>query len=60
MLAYVELIQRKEIENNSNILKHQKWSGSELIDEVINIITGNTSSTQITSQGITETQFSKL
>merc|ERR1712066_850752 len=55
--AYVQLIQRKERENGVETLTHQKWSGSELVDEAGNIISGGTSSTGIMSSGVTETQF---
>merc|ERR1719192_2645838 len=55
--AYVQLIQRQERENGVETLTHQKWSGSELVDEAGNVITGGLSSTGIMSAGVTETQF---
>jgi len=55
--AYVQLIQREERKNNVETLTHQKWSGSEIVDEAGNIITGGQSSTGIMSAGVTETQF---
>jgi len=55
--AYVQLIQRKEREAGVETLTHQKWSGSEIVDEAGNIITGGQSSTGIMSAGVTETQF---
>merc|ERR1719330_1496613 len=55
--AYVQLIQRQERENKVETLTHQKWSGSEIVDEAGNIISGGTSSTGIMSAGVTETQF---
>merc|ERR1711953_1533252 len=55
--AYVQLIQRQERENGVETLTHQKWSGSEIVDEAGNIISGGTSSTGIMSTGVTETQF---
>merc|ERR1712084_62257 len=55
--AYVQLIQRKERENKVETLTHQKWSGSEIVDEAGNIISGGTSSTGIMSAGVTEKQF---
>jgi len=57
--AYVQLIQREERKHGVETLTHQKWSGSELIDEAGNIISGGTSSTGIMSAGVTETQFNK-
>eukprot|EP00931_Biecheleriopsis_adriatica_P021811 TRINITY_DN1415_c0_g1_i6.p1 TRINITY_DN1415_c0_g1~~TRINITY_DN1415_c0_g1_i6.p1 ORF type:complete len:545 (-),score=162.27 TRINITY_DN1415_c0_g1_i6:60-1694(-) len=55
--AYVQLIQRKERENKVETLTHQKWSGSEIVDEMGNIVSGGTSSTGIMSAGVTEKQF---
>jgi len=55
--AYVQLIQREERKNGVETLTHQKWSGSEIVDEMGNIISGGTSSTGIMSAGVTETQF---
>jgi len=57
MAAYVQLIQRKEREHGVETLTHQKWSGSEIVDEAGNIISGGTSSTGIMSAGVTESQF---
>jgi len=57
MAAYVQRIQRQERENGVETLTHQKWSGSEIVDEAGNIISGGTSSTGIMSSGFTETQF---
>merc|ERR1712087_1024009 len=55
--AYVQLIQRKEREHGVETLTHQKWSGSELVDEAGTVISGGMSSTGIMSAGVTETQF---
>merc|ERR1712127_1002976 len=55
--AYVQLIQRQEREHKVETLTHQKWSGSEIVDEAGTIISGGTSSTGIMSSGVTETQF---
>merc|ERR1712137_1419692 len=55
--AYVQLIQRKEREHGVETLTHQKWSGSELVDQAGTIISGGTSSTGIMSAGVTEAQF---
>jgi len=57
MAAYVQLIQRQEREHGVETLTHQKWSGSEIVDEAGNIISGGTSSTGIMSAGVTEAQF---
>jgi len=55
--AYVQLIQREERKHGVETLTHQKWSGSELVDEAGNVITSGPSSTGIMSAGVTETQF---
>jgi len=55
--AYVQLIQREERKNGVETLTHQKWSGSELVDAMGNIVSGGLSSTGIMSAGVTETQF---
>merc|ERR1712107_253532 len=55
--AYVQLIQRQEREKGVETLTHQKWSGSEIVDEAGTIISGGTSSTGIMSAGVTEMQF---
>jgi len=57
MKSYVQLIQRQEREHGVETLTHQKWSGSEIVDEAGNIISGGTSSTGIMSAGVTESQF---
>merc|ERR1719436_2403605 len=57
--AYVQLIQREERKMGVETITHQKWSGSEIVDEAGNIISGGTSSTGIMSAGVTETQFGK-
>jgi len=35
MLAYVELIQRKEKEIGCDVLTHQKWSGASYVDRIL-------------------------
>ena len=35
MLAYVDLIQRREKAVGTDVLTHQKWSGANYIDEVL-------------------------
>jgi isocitrate lyase len=57
MLAYVEQIQRKEREQKVELLTHQRWSGAELIDQMINVASGGTSSTAAMGEGVTESQF---
>jgi isocitrate lyase len=57
MLAYVELIQRQEREKEVELLKHQKWSGAELVDNMVNVASGGVSSTAAMGAGVTESQF---
>jgi len=57
MLAYVNMIQRKEAEFNVETLTHQKWSGAELVDTALQTITGGLSSTTALGTGNTEAQF---
>jgi len=55
--AYVQFIQRLEREHGVETVRHQKWSGAEMVDAANNIIMGGTSSTGIMSAGVTEAQF---
>merc|ERR1719326_1552070 len=55
--AYVKLIEREERKNGVETLTHQKWSGSEIVDEMGNVVSSGTSSTGINSAGVTEKQF---
>ena len=57
MHAYVETIQRQERENNVSLLKHQKWSGAELVDRMVQVASGGLSSTNAMGEGVTESQF---
>jgi len=57
MGAYVEMIQRREREQGVPLLKHQTWSGAELMDSQVNIATGGSSSTASMGSGVTEAQF---
>jgi isocitrate lyase len=57
MLAYVESIQRKERAAQVELLTHQKWSGAELVDQMVNVASGGVSSTAAMGSGVTESQF---
>ncbi|KAL3788382.1 hypothetical protein HJC23_009188 [Cyclotella cryptica] len=59
MLAYVRDIQRQEKIEEVELLKHQKWSGAELVDRMVNVASGGQSSTAAMGAGVTEEQFSK-
>eukprot|EP00550_Attheya_septentrionalis_P002512 CAMPEP_0198283714 /NCGR_PEP_ID=MMETSP1449-20131203/3293_1 /TAXON_ID=420275 /ORGANISM="Attheya septentrionalis, Strain CCMP2084" /LENGTH=603 /DNA_ID=CAMNT_0043980477 /DNA_START=121 /DNA_END=1932 /DNA_ORIENTATION=+ len=58
MLAYVQNIQRKEREEEVELLKHQTWSGAELVDRMVTVASGGASSTAAMGAGVTESQFS--
>merc|ERR1712232_1234181 len=47
MGAYVNLIQRKEREFGVETLTHQKWSGAEIMDSLLGVVSSGTSSTGI-------------
>lgn len=57
MIAFVENIQRKEREAKIELLTHQKWSGAELVDQMVNVASGGVSSTAAMGAGVTEAQF---
>mmetsp|Transcript_21908 Transcript_21908/g.32001 ORF Transcript_21908/g.32001 Transcript_21908/m.32001 type:complete len:574 (+) Transcript_21908:79-1800(+) len=57
MLAYVQTIQRKERVAQVELLTHQKWSGAELVDQMVNTASGGLSSTAAMGVGVTEAQF---
>ena len=57
MLAYVEDIQRQERDQQVELLTHQKWSGAELVDQMVNVASGGVSSTAAMGVGVTEAQF---
>ena len=60
VIAYVEMIQRKERENGVGTLMHQKWSGAEMMDHHVRLATGGLSSTSAMGKGVTETQFTHV
>ncbi|GME83651.1 unnamed protein product [Ambrosiozyma monospora] len=57
MKAYGKNIQAKEIEDEVEVVKHQKWSGAEYIDSIVKLVTGGVSSTAAMGAGVTENQF---
>ncbi|KAM3552513.1 hypothetical protein MY1884_007164 [Beauveria asiatica] len=57
MRAYGELVQEPEMELGVDVVKHQKWSGANYVDELQKMITGGVSSTSAMGQGVTEDQF---
>jgi isocitrate lyase len=57
MQAYGQDVQEPEINNGVDVVKHQKWSGAEYIDNILKTITGGVSSTAAMGKGVTEDQF---
>jgi len=57
MLAYVELIQRKEKEIGCDALTHQKWSGANYVDRILSTISSGSSSTSAIGKDSTEHSF---
>ena len=59
MRAYGELIQEPEMENEVDVVTHQKWSGANYVDNLLKMVTGGVSSTSAMGKGVTEDQFGK-
>ncbi|KAI2640021.1 isocitrate lyase family protein [Xylaria nigripes] len=57
MRAYGELVQEPEIDAQVDVVKHQKWSGANYVDELQKMVTGGISSTAAMGKGVTEDQF---
>lgn len=59
MYGYVSNVQRKERDNDVDVLQHQKWSGANYVDNVMKVVTGGVASTAAMGKGVTEDQFKK-
>jgi isocitrate lyase len=57
MLAYVNIIQRRERELGVDVLTHQKWSGAAYIDGILGAIQSGNSTGKSMGDGNTEGQF---
>lgn len=57
MLAYVNLVQRREKELGCDVLTHQKWSGASYIDGILGAIQSGSSGSRSMGAGNTEGQF---
>ncbi|EKD14550.1 uncharacterized protein L3040_000073 [Drepanopeziza brunnea f. sp. 'multigermtubi'] len=57
MLAYVNLVQKREKELGVDVLTHQKWSGASYIDGILGSIQSGSSSSKSMGDGNTEGQF---
>lgn len=60
MLAYVNLIQRREKELGVDVLTHQKWSGAAYVDGILGAIQGGSSGSKSMGEGNTETGNSTI
>lgn len=54
MLAYVNLIQRREKELGVDVLTHQKWSGAAYVDGILGAIQSGSSGSKSMGEGNTE------
>ncbi|KAL9054283.1 MAG: hypothetical protein Q9162_004241 [Coniocarpon cinnabarinum] len=57
MAAYGETIQEPEMELGVDVVRHQKWSGANYVDELLKMVSGGVSSTAAMGKGVTEDQF---
>ncbi|KAH7409551.1 isocitrate lyase [Cadophora sp. MPI-SDFR-AT-0126] len=57
MLAYVNLVQKREKQLGVDVLTHQKWSGASYIDGILGAIQSGSSSSKSMGDGNTEGQF---
>ena len=57
MGAYNEMVQREERRTGVPLLKHQAWSGAELMDQQMALASGGSVSTASMGEGVTESQF---
>ena len=54
MLAYVNLVQRREKELGVDVLTHQKWSGAPYMDGILGAIQSGSSGSKSMGEGNTE------
>ena len=54
MLAYVNLVQRREKELGCDVLTHQKWSGANYVDGMVGAVQSGSSGTRGMGEGNTE------
>jgi isocitrate lyase len=57
MLAYVNLVQKREKDLGCDVLTHQKWSGASYMDGILGAIQSGSSSSKSMGDGNTEGQF---
>ena len=54
MLAYVNLVQKREKELGVDVLTHQKWSGAAYMDGVLGAVQSGSSGSKSMGEGNTE------
>lgn len=57
MRAYGSIVQEPEIEEGCEVVTHQKWSGANYVDGLLQMVQGGISSTSAMGKGVTEDQF---
>lgn len=57
MLAYVDLVQKREKEGGCDVLTHQKWSGAQYMDGILGAIQSGSSGSRSMGEGNTEGSF---
>ncbi|GAB7348088.1 hypothetical protein MBLNU459_g6114t1 [Dothideomycetes sp. NU459] len=57
MLAYVNLVQRRERDLGCDVLTHQKWSGAQYMDGILGSIQSGSSGSRSMGEGNTEGSF---
>lgn len=55
MLAYVNLVQKREKDLGVDVLTHQKWSGAAYVDGILGVIQSGSSGSKSMGEGNTET-----
>ena len=55
MLAYVELVQRKERKLRTDLLTHQRWSGAMYMDRVLQSVRGASSTSSMGAESTEHT-----
>ncbi|CAN6611887.1 2-methylisocitrate lyase, mitochondrial [Trichomonascus vanleenenianus] len=57
MKAYVDLVQKEESATGCDVLTHQKWSGANYYESILESVVSGSSSTKSTGKDSTENQF---
>lgn len=57
MLAYVRLVQSREMALGVDVLRHQRWSGAEYVDGMLGAVLSGSSGSRSMGEGNTEGQF---